>query len=42
MIPPAMMPTRTAMLERKPFAKRAMQMMIASTTSDRTMLESGA
>ena len=42
MTPPATMPTRTAMLERNPLAKRATPMTIASTTSERRMLETGA
>ena len=40
--PPVTMPRSTAMLERKPLAKRAMPMTTPSTTSDRMMFESGA
>ena len=40
--PPAMMPSSTAMLERKPLAKRAMTMTTPSTISDRMMFEIGA
>ena len=42
MTPPVMMPRSTAMLARKPVAKRAMPMTMPSTTSDRMMFEIGA
>ena len=42
MTPPTTMPTSTAMLDRKPLAKRATPMTTASTTSDRMMFVTGA
>ena len=40
--PPAMIPSSTAMLERKPLAKRAIAMTMPSTINDRMMFETGA
>ena len=40
--PPATIPRRTAMLDRKPLAKRAMTMTMPSTIIDRMMFETGA
>ena len=40
--PPTRMPTRTAMLERNPRAKRAISRIVASTTAATTMLPGAA